>query len=385
VRLSRILRLALAGVLLAALALPTAAGAASRQVPRGWLGVTFTPSIATRHHSTFDDELKLMRRNGVETVRVAVYWFQLQPKRNRKPDYSSLDALVKAAARQRLPVAPVVLGAPKWAASDASSTMPQPKDPADYAAFLTRLVERYGSKGSFWRSHRSIHKTPIRAWQVWNEVSNPYYWSQDTWTTDYPKLLRASYDAVKKADPRAEVVMAGLNTTGDAGKDMLTSWQALDRLYDGLDAQNLGRPFDAVASHIYTSKVSDAVRVVRETRKVMDAHGDSRPIDITELSWPASQHKLRDAKGRHRAFFAETDQKGMAKRLGKGVRELAKQRKALGIGAVQWFQWISPYSGTADAFSYSGLRRAHRHIEDMPALKSFRGVAGRLEGRRLKG
>jgi hypothetical protein len=383
VRSLRILRCALVAALLAALAVPVAASAASRKVPRGWLGATFTPSIAVRHHSTVDQELALMKRAGVENVRVAVYWFQIQPKRTGRLQWAALDTLAGAAARRGLPLAPVVLGAPGWAAADKMAPIPAPKHPDDYARFMTRLVSRYGPDGTFWTSHRTIPERPIRSWQIWNEVSNSYYWPSATWTTAYPKLLKVAYDAVKGLDPGAKVLMAGLNTTG-AGSRPQTSWDALGRIYDALDADGLGRPFDATATHIYTSRATDAVRVMRETRSVMTAHGDAgRPAQVTELAWPASKGKLRDAKGRKRTFFAETDQKGMATRLTKGVLALAKQRKALGITGVDWFQWISPYSGTADAFSYSGLRRAHRQINDTPALKAFKNVARRLEGRRI--
>jgi hypothetical protein len=369
--------------MLAALVVPAAASAGSRKVPRGWLGATFTPSIALRHHSTVDHEIGLMKRAGVENVRLAVYWFQVQPKRTGKLQWSALDAIVEAAARHGLPLAPVVLGAPGWAAASRMSPIPVPKHSADYARFMVRLVSRYGPDGTYWTGHRSVPERPIRTWQIWNEVSNSYYWSGSTWTTAYPRLLKDAYDAVKGLDPGAKVIMAGLNTTGGGTKPQ-PSWEALGRLYDALDASGLGRPFDATATHVYTSRASQAVRVMRETRKVMDAHGDAkRPAQVTELAWPASKGKLRDAKGRKRAFFAETDQNGMASRLTKGVLALAKQRTALGIGGVDWFQWISPYSGTADAFSYSGLRRAHRQINDTPAMSAFKNVARRLEGRRI--
>src|SRR4051794_13628560 len=381
VRSLRILRCALVAALLAALAVPVAAPAASRKVPRGWLGVTLTPAIAIRHHSTVDHELALMKRAGVENVRVAVYWFQIQPRKTGKLQWGALDEMVTAAARRGLPLAPVVLGAPKWADGNGLTAMPVPKNPADYARFMTRLVSRYGPDGTFWTSHRSLPERPIRTWQIWNEVSNAYYWPSATWSTAYPVLLKDAYDAVKALDPGAKVLMAGLNTTGGAASQPQTSWAALGRIYDALDAGDLGRPFDATATHIYTSKAADAVRVMRETRKVMNAHGDAkRPAQVTELAWPASKGKLRDAKGRKRTFFAETDQKGMATRLTKGVLALAAQRKALNITGVDWFQWISPYSGTADAFSYSGLRRAHRQINDTPAMAAFKTARRKPEG-----
>jgi hypothetical protein len=383
VRSLRILRCALIAVLLAAIVVPSAASAGSRKVPRGWLGATFTPSIALRHHSTVDHELGLMKRAGVENVRVAVYWFQIQPKRTGPLQWAGLDAIVDAAARRGLPLSPVVLGAPGWAAASRMAPIPVPRHSADYTRFMVRLVSRYGPDGTYWTSHRSVPERPIRTWQIWNEVSNAYYWSGSTWSTAYPQLLKDAYDAVKGLDPGAKVIMAGLNTTG-AGAKPQTSWDALGRIYDALDAGGLGRPFDATATHIYTSRAGDAVRVMRETRKVMNAHGDrERPAEVTELAWPASKGRLRDAKGRKRTFFAETDEKGMAARLTTGVLALAKQRKALGIGSVDWFQWISPYSGSVDAFSYSGLRRAHRQIVDTPAMTAFKNVARRLEGRRI--
>lgn len=398
----RILIAAALAALIAALALPAAgAQAAKRQVPRGWLGVTFGPQIAARH-GKIDGEFRQMARDGVESVRVAVYWFQLQPyarkarvpKRDRKEfrhtiggvpvTYSALDSLVRSAARYGLPIAPVVLGAPAWASTDHFRPIFVPNDPGDYAALMGALAARYGSGGSFWKTHRTVRKRPVRDWQIWNEVSNVWYWD-NSWTTAYPQLLSASYTAIKAADPRATVIMAGLNT-GGAGQtsNTLPSWEALDRIYDGLDREGLGRPFDATAAHIYTSDVTDAIRVVQETRRVMDSHGDSRPIDVTELSWPASKGKLRDDKGHKRTFFAETDKRGMARRLSRGILALASHRTDLNIGGVDWYQWVSSYYGTSDAFSYAGLRWAHRRIiEDTPAMTSFRRVAGKLEGRRI--
>jgi hypothetical protein len=397
----RLLNRALLAAVLGALVVPAGAAAAGRSVPRGWLGVTLDSVIAARHGGV-DREIARMPRAGVESVRVAVYWSHMQPYRRRSAvprrlrshfrhavhrvptDYHALDTLVRSAARHRLRLAPVVLAAPKWAAAARGRPTLVPGHPADYARFVAALARRYGSHGRFWRAHRRLHRVPIHRWQIWNEVSNLWYWDE-SWATSYPRLLRAAYDAIKAADPRAKVLMAGLNT-GGAGQasGSLLSWTALDRIYDGLDAQGLGRPFDATAAHIYTRTVRQAVRVVRRTRAVMERHGDKRPIDVTELAWPASMGKLRDRRGRPRTFFAETDNRGMARRLRRGIRALARHRRGLRIGGVAWYQWISRYSGTTDAFAYSGLRRAHRRrVEDMPAMAAFRSVAAQLEGRRL--
>jgi hypothetical protein len=382
----------LALLILAALLLPATASA--RSVPKGWLGVTFDSGYVANHGSV-DSEVKRMARNGVESVRVPVYWSSMQPYATAADvppaeaghfrdaagvptDFRALDRLVTSAARKRLPLLPVLLDAPGWAAADASRAIAVPRDPATFARFLTGLVGRYGVTGTFWSEHPTLPRVPTRTWQIWNEPSNSFYWDS-TWASAYPRLLRAAYDAIKAADPGARVVMAGINTGGGGKAKPLYSWKVLGTLYGQLDDQGLGHPFDETAVHVYTRRVSDAVRVVRETRKVMKRHGDGRPIVVTELAWPAAYGKLRDEKGRRREFFAATTPKGMAKRLKQGVRALARQRKKLGIAGVDWFQWASGYNGTSDAFRYSGLRRGRgKHIRDTPSLAAFRSVARSL-------
>jgi hypothetical protein len=361
----------LAPLVLLALLLP-AAGAQAK-TPRAWLGASFAPAYIDGH-ANLGVELRRMRRAGVGSARFAVYWSRLQPQGPHSPVFKPLDRIVAAAAKARLPLLPVVLAAPRWAAATPHRALDVPRDPADYAAIMRALVKRYGPGGFYFRHHPRVPNLPVRTWQIWNEVSNPYYWSVG-YASEYPRTLKAAYDAVKSVDPSATVVMAGLNT-GGAG----TSWDALDALYRQLDAQGLGRPFDEIAVHIYTKNVPDALKVVRKTRAVAARHGDAaRPLRVTELAWPAAKGKLRDKHGHKRDFFAATTDKGMAKRLAKGVALLARQRIAQRISGVDWFQWASSYKGTDDAFTYSGLRHAaHKRLTDKPAMRAFKRVARRL-------
>jgi hypothetical protein len=367
------------------------APSASATVPKSWLGVSFGPEyVARKAKPNLGAELARMRRSGVGSARFALYWFHMQPYPNMASvppgqrsayrdiggiptDLRFLDQLVGNAANKRLPLMPVVLGAPRWATDDTDRGVYVPRDPADYAQFMDTLVRRYGPTGTFWTEHPDVHYFPIRTWQIWNEVSNSHYWDK-SWARTYPPVLSAAYDAIKAVDPQARVVQSGLNS-GESG----SSWHALDVLYDQLDRQGLGRPFDEVATHVYTRRVPDALRVVEETRDVMQRHDDSRPIRVTELAWPAAKGRLRDADGNKRDFFAATTDKGMAKRLTAGVMSLANNRKRLKISGVDWFQWASAYKGTDDAFRYSGLRNARgKRLKDKPAMKAFRRVAKKL-------
>src|SRR4051812_13727863 len=94
-------------------ALLAAAPSASARVPQGWLGVSFGPEYVGAH-SKLPREFARMRRAGVQSARFAVYWSQMQPRTGSAPDFGRLDGIVAAAAKARVPLLPVVLGAPPW-------------------------------------------------------------------------------------------------------------------------------------------------------------------------------------------------------------------------------------------------------------------------------
>ena len=83
-----------------------------------------------------------------------------------------------------------------------------------------------------------------------------------------------------------------------------------------------------MALHPYTGKPRNVVRLAELARREMRRFKDGRkPIWITELSWPAAKGKTKNTTG------FETTDRGQARRLGEGLRLLAKARKRLGIRA----------------------------------------------------
>ena len=108
--------------------------------------------------------------------------------------------------------------------------------------------------GEFWAQNPQLRAVPIRAWQVWNEPNVPFYWSRQPFAAGYVKLLKAARAAIRAADPKATVLLAGM-TNGARSP----SWVALRMI---LRAGGRGQ-FDAVALHPYTSKVSNILRTVR--------------------------------------------------------------------------------------------------------------------------
>jgi hypothetical protein len=160
-------RLALVLVIAGALAglLTAPAGAA---VPRSFFGVMADGPLLSGRVDVAAEQ-RLMRASGVGSVRVAVQWRELQPRAGAAPDLRALDAFVAGAARARVDVLPVVLGAPAWAAVDPGDPASPPRRAATYGRFLATLVARYGPRGSLWRGAGAPPRRPIRRWQVWNE------------------------------------------------------------------------------------------------------------------------------------------------------------------------------------------------------------------------
>jgi hypothetical protein len=355
-------RLGLALCALLALALCAPAGAAAR-VPRSFFGVMADGPLLGGGAVDLGSELRLMRSSGAGSVRLAVYWSDVEPQQGTL-DLSPLDAFVRAATRAHLEVLPVVLRAPAWALSNPSDPASPPRDPAAYGRFLAALVARYGPHGSFWAANRSLPRRPVRSWQVWNEPDITKYWSvSGAWAPGYVRLLRAARAALRRADPHARVVLAGLTNR---------SWIDLREVY----AAGGGRLFDVAAAHPFSRRVANVVKIVGLVRREMSAHGDAgKPLLLTELSWSSGAG--------HSTFNYgwETSERGQAARVRSALAALAARRVRDRIAGIYWYTWLSPAIGDADSFDYGGLRRldgSGRPVSK-PALAAFRTEARRLE------
>ena len=129
-------------------------------------------------------------------MRAAFYWHQIQPngpaelelRRHRRDRRSPPPSAASACC-------PVVHGTPAWAALNPGDPASPPKNPDDFARFLTALVARYGPNGSLWAEHPEVARQPIRAWQIWNEPNLTRYWNVAPWAPSYVALLKRAAHA----------------------------------------------------------------------------------------------------------------------------------------------------------------------------------------------
>jgi hypothetical protein len=354
------MRILLLAFMVAAAAFAAPASAAPRQVPYGWLGVTVDGPMLDG--AMLEEEWDLMAASGVETVRAAFYWRELQPSPGAL-DLTRSDAVVIAAAARGMGVLPVVHGAPGWAADNPFDAASRPRDADDYAKLLAALVERYGPSGSLWAERPDLPRVPIRHWQLWNEPNLTRYWAEQPFAERYVALLRRAHGAVRRADPGAKVILAGLPNE---------SWTALRSIYK---AGGRGT-FDAVALHPYTGKPANVIRLLEYARREMRrARDGKRPLWVTELSWPAALGKVDAPDG-----FVVSE-RGQSHRIRTSLPLLARERRRLRIERVLWYTWLSADRDSPNAFSYSGLRRMRdAGPVSTRSLGAFRDVARMLQG-----
>ena len=379
--------LAAAIAALALLAPAPSSAASAAPVPARFFGVVAEPELLTDSAltpagSTLEDEFAQMQGAGVGAARISFFWARAQPyeswedvpdaARSEQTDvhgrpysFAALDRIVGAAAARRIDVLPVVLWPPGWAARYRGEFASPPRDPAEYGRFLAVLAERYGPKGSFWAAHPDVPRRAIRDWQAWNEPTMPGFWLDQPFARGYVRLLRAARARLRRVDPKARLVLAGL---------VYDSPGALRQIYE----EGGRRYFDVAALHPFTREVKNVGVLIERARKVMREYGDARkPALITELSWPS-------AKGRTtRKYGYEMSESGQASRLSAALRFLASRRRALRIERVYWYSWLTRERDTDYPFDYAGLRRLEAdRIVSKPALRAFRDTALDLQRRR---
>lgn len=368
-------------LLVLALALPASAGAASRFVGVNFDGLAVEQDAVAR-------ELRRAADAGAGSVRVAVYWPQLQPYatwdavpaeqrssfrdvRGVPTDFRATDGMVRAAAEARLHLTVVVMAAAPWAAENPYATFSPPTDPARYGEFARTLAERYGGRGTFWSEHREARKRAVRTWQIWNEPAGFDGFGSPTngWNSrrdalsGYLAMLRSARTGLKDADPRAHVMLSGF-----FGK----AWISLRQVYRA-GARGL---FDSVGVHPYTRRPAGVVEVVRRARRVMSRFGDrGKPIAVTEVTWTSSAGRMASS------LPFTTTERGQARRLTRVYRLLGRAAPRLRISSAYWYTWLTRDVGDRSAFDYAGLLTDYfGRVLPKPAFNAFKRVARRLRG-----
>jgi hypothetical protein len=281
-----------------------ASASAAAAVPANFWGVV--PQAAPSA-----EQLQRLRRGAVDSIRIPIVWSAVQLSQGGVPDWAAVDALVGNAATAGVDVLPFIYGSPSWAvpisqsiSSKPPKTLPVKTGPqrSAWTAFLKLAVGRYGPNGSFWAENPTVPRRPIRTWQIWNEENFKYFVAQPN-PTDYGKLVKISYSAVKSADPGAKIVLGGLFARPNEARPKRKNPPAyfatdfLEQMYK--TTPGIKAKFSGVALHPYTGIYQELTPYIEEVRDVLKVNHDAgKGLWITEIGW-SSQHPSSDvfAKG----------------------------------------------------------------------------------------
>ena len=225
-------------------------------------------------------ELAMVRAMGTPWIVEYFPWLYLQPNGPNDYDWTHADLVITEARAQGLQVIARIDGVPDWARP--TNTTWKYLDPSAYPAYA-RVVAAFAARYS-----GSVGRVI-----VWNEPNLSLEWGgRAADPAGYAAMLKAVYPVVKAANPRVEVLAAGLaptNSTNDA--TAMNDITYLARLYDA----GAGKYFDALAMHAYggthapdadTGLDPRVFRHVEKERTLMEARGDgAKPVYITEGGW----------------------------------------------------------------------------------------------------
>ena len=257
--------------------------------------------------------LQMIADAGFHWIRQSFPWYDIEihtkgdfEDRRHEPYRSAWDKydnIVELAEQHGLAIIARLEAPPEWSRHDgtARGAFGPPDDIADYADYVSAVVERYRGR--------------IRFYQIWNEPNiYPEWGNQPVDPVAYTELLCLAYARIKTADPQAVVISGAMAPTAELGTwnpayegNNLMDVVFLQRMYDA----GAGACFDVMAVNDYMLWSGPTDHRMRPTqgqvnfsrplwvRDVMVANGDAhKPVWISEMNSNAAPEGIEARFGR---------------------------------------------------------------------------------------
>jgi hypothetical protein len=257
-----------APVVLLAVALAAAAATSVRAAERMPIGFVDDPSF--RWSPDRQANLAAAAAAGASVIHTFANWSNIAPTRPANaangddPAYrlQDLDELVRNAAGDGIRVMIDIYGTPKWANGGQTPNHP-PRRLADLGTFAHMLALRYDG--------RTPGQGSVTLWSVWNEPNLQQFLSpqfdakgKPVSPTNYAKLFKTVYAAIKSANPLAKVAIGETSAQGRDKPSSTSSNTMAPGTFAHLLAKVRGLRFDAWAHHPYpTARTAKPLEQVR--------------------------------------------------------------------------------------------------------------------------
>ena len=239
-------------------------------------------------------DLGLVNEMGFSWVKQRFEWRYIEPHVKGKYDWGEPDRIVEAIDKADLKVIARIDNQPKWTRDDESWPTPGPPQKlSDWGDFMGAMAERY--------------KGRIQAYEIWNEPNLAREWgNQPPNPREYVEMLKVAHKAIKKADPDALVITAGLSPTTTTGRIAMPDLDFAKAMYAagakeyfdllGVHAAGFKAPPELSPDEIardrrYNNGEGAGGRIygfrhVEDLRQVMVANGDaSKRVAVLEFGW----------------------------------------------------------------------------------------------------
>jgi uncharacterized repeat protein (TIGR01451 family) len=222
----------------------------------------------------------------------------------------------------------------------------KPIDEEQYIAFVETTVERYDGDGV---NDMPGLVNPIRYWQVGNEPNHGRYGAR---TNDFDYLHRITWQAIRRADPSARVILAGMGN-GPAPVGFLTNFDAafapiLERL-----GGNYADVFDFhwygdASGHYRMQDQATGADLLEHMRDAIEDTGIAPgiPIWVTEMGSYSSPVETPEVKAQTEREHAQDLMKRMIYGSSRGIKRIFPA-----FGMTEGFEKIPG----DDYFDHTGL------------------------------
>ena len=246
---------------------------------------------------TTDRDLSLAKDAGFTWVKQRFEWRYLEKQGADTFEWQEPDRVIDAINRAGLGIVARVDNQPEWARADGIFPASGPPDNLqDWTDYLKKFTQRYKGK--------------VQAYEIWNEPNLSREWGNAAPNAQaYTEMLRASYEIIKKNDPGALVISAGLSPTSEMSDRARGDITFLREMYQagaqpyfdilGVHAPGFKAPPETDPAEIARDpalnnndpSAEEARRVygfrhVEDVRRVMEEFGDtSKQVSIMEMGW----------------------------------------------------------------------------------------------------
>lgn len=255
-------------------------------------------AVAQLYYTDANRVATLADLGGFDWIRQQVPWKDTEPP-DRTFGFQELDNVVNTVAAKKKKLLLSVVKSPDWATGKQGDNG-LPKNPADYARFVSEIAKRYKGK--------------VQAIEVWNEQNLAVENGGRVVPEDaarYVELLKQAYTAIKAVDPSIVVVSGALSSTGvndpTSAVDDITYYKAMFTYNNGeiknyMDVQGFhpastlnppdklypedAGPGCAKQPPQWCEDRTFYFRHIEDVRKVMVDNGlADKQIWITEMGW----------------------------------------------------------------------------------------------------